>query len=165
MLAWINKFNAGIGKSAACLALAMVVLEFVVVLLRYAFEWGSIALQEGVIYLHASLFMATAAWVLQTDGHVRVDIFYREMAARNKARVNLGGALFLLLPTSLFLLYISWDYVALSWKIREGSKETGGLDAVFLLKSLMPLSAAMLALQALAQAGQAWLDLRGDQHA
>lgn len=161
----MNQFNAVVGKSAAWLALAMVVLEFVVVLLRYAFEWGSIALQEGVIYMHASLFMATAAWVLQNDGHVRVDIFYREMNAANKARVNLFGALCLLLPTSLFLLYISWDYVALSWEIREGSKESGGLDAVFLLKSLMPLTAAMLVLQALAQAGQSLLDLRGESNA
>lgn len=161
MLALINKLNAGIGKSAACLALAMVLLEFLVVVLRYAFEWGSIALQEGVIYMHASLFMATAAWVLQTDGHVRVDIFYREMSVKNKARVNLTGALLLLLPTSSFLLYISWDYVALSWQIREGSKETGGLDAVFLLKSLMPLSAVMLVLQALAQAGQSLAIIRG----
>ena len=165
MIKLINRFNAGVGKSVAWLALAMVLLEFVVVLLRYAFEWGSIALQEGVIYMHASLFMATAAWALQTDSHVRVDIFYREMAPKNKARVNIFGALLLLLPKSLFLLYISWDYVALSWEIREGSKETGGLDAVFLLKSLMPLAATMLVLQALSQAAQAWLDLRCDEHA
>lgn len=165
MLNVINKLNAGIGKSAAWLALAMVVLEFVVVLLRYAFDWGSIALQEGVIYMHASLFMATAAWVLQTDGHVRVDIFYREMSVRNKARVNLVGAVVLLLPTSTFLLYISWDYVAVSWGMLEGSRETGGLNAVFLLKSLMPLSAAMLMLQAIAQIGQSLLLLRGERHA
>ena len=165
MLNLINKFNAGVGKSAAWLALAMVVLEFVVVLLRYAFEWGSIALQEGVIYMHASLFMATAAWALQTDGHVRVDIFYREMAAKNKAKVNLFGALVLLMPVSLFLFYISWDYVALSWEIREGSKETGGLDAVFLLKSLMPLAAGMLVLQAIAQAGQSIVTITGGDDA
>lgn len=138
----------------------MVVLEFLVVLLRYAFEFGSIAMQEAVIYMHASLFMATAAWVLQTNGHVRVDIFYREMSVTNKARVNLFGALVLLLPTSVFLFYISWDYVALSWELREGSKETGGLNAVFLLKSLMPLSAGMLVLQAFAQASQAVLELK-----
>lgn len=165
MLNFINKLNAGIGKSAAWLALTMVVLEFMVVVLRYAFDWGAIALQEGVIYMHASLFMATAAWVLQTDGHVRVDIFYREMTTLNKARVNLLGAFVLLLPTSMFLFYISWDYVAVSWGMLEGSRESGGLDAVFLLKSLMPLSAAMLMLQAVAQIGQSALLLRGAKHA
>lgn len=165
MVTLINKFNAGVGKSAAWLAIGMVVLEFVVVLLRYVFEWGSIALQEAVIYMHASLFMATAAWVLQLNGHVRVDLFYREMSPKNKARVNLLGALVFLLPTSGFLFYICWDYVALSWEIKEGSKETGGLDAVFLLKSLMPLSAAMLMAQALSQAAQSWLEIKSAQHA
>lgn len=165
MLSLINKLNAGIGRSAAWLALFMVLLEFLVVLLRYAFEWGSIALQEGVVYMHASLFMLTAAWALQQDAHVRVDIFYRDMSEKNRARVNLFGALFLLLPTSLFLLYICWDYVSLSWRLREGSKETGGLDAVFLLKSLMPIAASMLALQAVSQAATAALQLRGNQHA
>lgn len=158
---FINGFNAAIGRSTAWLALLMVVLEFVVVLLRYAFEFGSIAMQEGVIYMHATLFMAGAAWALQTDRHVRVDIFYREMTARRKAMVDGLGAVILLLPTAVFLFVISWSYVAQSWQILEGSKETGGLNAVFLLKSLMPLAAGMLLLQALAQAAQSWLVWRG----
>lgn len=163
-LRFINGLNATIGRGAAWLAVAIVVLEFVVVAMRYAFDIGSIALQEGVIYLHATLFMATAAWVLQNDGHVRVDIFYREMSPKRKAMVNGFGALVLLLPTSLFLLAVSWDYVFQSWRIMEGSKETGGLNAVFLLKSLMPLAAAMLSLQALAQLAQSILTLRGVKH-
>jgi len=165
LIALINGFNAAVGRGSAWLALAIVLLEFVVVALRYVFDIGSIALQEGVIYLHATLFMASAAWVLQNDGHVRVDIFYRAMTPQRKALVNGLGALFLLLPTSLFLLWISWDYVLQSWQILEGSKETGGLNAVFLLKSLMPLAATLLSLQALAQLGQSWLQWQGEQDA
>ena len=139
----------------------MVLAEFALVLMRYVLGVGSIWLQESIIYAHAALFMLAAAWTLAADGHVRVDIFYADATPRPKAVVDLLGALLLLLPFTLTLLVLSWGYAGRAWTILEGSRETSGIPAVFLLKTLIPLFAGLLALQGLAQALRAALVLAG----
>ncbi|WP_232059327.1 TRAP transporter small permease subunit [Kineobactrum salinum] len=144
---YIDSFTEVCGRLLTWLVLAMALLTAAVVVLRYGFNTGSIMAQETVTYLHGCLFMLGAAYTLKHDGHVRVDIFYRELGPRGQAWVNcLGGVLFLL-PLGMFILLISWDYVAASWLIRETSPEPGGIPAVFLLKTLLPLLALNLLLQ------------------
>jgi TRAP-type mannitol/chloroaromatic compound transport system permease small subunit len=137
-----------IGRGVSWLTLAMVLLTFTVVILRYGFNQGWIWLQESVTYLHAAIFMVAAAWAFQTDDHVRVDIFYRDSSDKYRDAVNLAGILFLLVPFSLFLLLIGWNYVAASWATMEASREAGGLPFVYLLKSLILVMPALLLLQA-----------------
>ena len=161
----VNRLNELIGRWVSWLTLAMVVVTFAVVLLRYLFNIGWIALQESITAMHALVFMLGAAYTLRHEGHVRVDIFYRKWGERGRAWVNLGGSLLLLLPVCLFIAIISWDYVASSWSLLEGSREAGGLPGVFLLKSVIPLMATLLLLQGLAQAAEAILILRGESHA
>ena len=143
----LGRFIAFAGKSVAWLTVLMVLLTFVIVVLRYGFNLGWIWLQESVTYLHATVFMLAAAWAWQTDDHVRVDIYYRDLSPRQKAAVNLLGTLLFLMPVCIFLLLNSWNYVALSWAGREGSREAGGLALVYLQKSLILLLPAMLLLQ------------------
>ena len=135
------------GRSIAWLTLGMVVITFAVVVLRYGLQTGSIALQESVTYLHAIVFMLGAAYTLKHDSHVRVDIFYQKASRRVRAWTDLLGTLFLLFPTCIFIFTSSLDYVASSWSIHEGSREAGGLDGVFLLKTVIPLMAFLLLLQ------------------
>lgn len=125
-------------------------LTSLIVLLRYGFDVGSIALQESVTYLHAIVFLLGAAYTFVDDEHVRVDIFYSRFNPRQKAWVNAVGGIVFLLPVSLFLLGISWSFVSESWAIKESSGDAGGIAAVYLLKSLLPLAAFTLALQGLA---------------
>jgi TRAP-type mannitol/chloroaromatic compound transport system permease small subunit len=47
---------------------------------------------------------------------------------------------------------LSVPYVARSWSILERSQEASGLPLVFLLKTLIPLFALLMALQGIAQA-------------
>jgi len=136
-----------LGRSVSWLTLVMVVLIFTIVVLRYGFNQGWIWLQESVTYLHALVFMVAAAWAIQTDDHVRVDIFYRDRSARSKNWINLAGTVVFLVPFSMFLLFISWDYVTASWATMESSREAGGLPLVFLLKSLILVMPALLLLQ------------------
>ncbi len=152
-----------VGRSAAWLALALVLVTFAVVMLRYLFQLGWIAMQESILYLHASLFLLGTAYTLRKDGHVRVDIFYRGFSARRKALVDLLGTLFLLLPVCGFLLWASWDYVATAWSIHEGSQEAGGLPYVYLLKTLIPLTALLLIVQGVSQVLYSLSVLASDQ--
>jgi TRAP-type mannitol/chloroaromatic compound transport system permease small subunit len=152
----LDRFNGVIGRAVAWLALAMVLVTFLVVILRYAFDYGSIAMQESVTYMHAVLFMLGAAYTLQQDGHVRVDIFYQGFSRRGRAWVDLLGTLLLLLPVCLFVLASSWGYVTESWAVKEGSREAGGIPAVYLLKTLlvaMPLLVLMQGLVVLIRSG------------
>lgn len=148
----IDRLNAGIGRGAAWLCLLVVAVQFLVVVLRYVFGLGSIWLTESVIYGHAALFMLAAAWTLREGGHVRVDVFYAEAAPRTRAWVDLGGALLLLLPFMAVLFYFAAPYVARSWAILETSRETSGIPAVFLLRTLIPFFALLMMLQGVAQA-------------
>ncbi len=157
----VDGFSDRLGRTVAWLSLGMVLVTCVVVLLRYVFAMGWIALQESVVYMHALLFLLGAAYTLKHDGHVRVDIFYQRMGSRGKAWVNLLGSCLLLMPFCLFILWSSWDYVVASWAVRESSREAGGLPAVFLLKSVIPLFAVILFLQGLALALRSLLVLVG----
>lgn len=145
---WASAFIAWTGRTVAWLSLVMVLVSFAVVVLRYGFNLGWIWLQEIVTYLHATVFMVAAAWALQTDDHVRVDIFYRGHSPRQQALVNLAGTLLFLVPVCVFLLIKGWPYVAAAWSYREGSNEASGLPWVYLLKTLILVMPALLLIQA-----------------
>jgi TRAP-type mannitol/chloroaromatic compound transport system permease small subunit len=159
----IDRANAAIGRVAAWACLYVVLAEFAVVVMRYALGIGSIKLQESVLYAHAGLFMLAAAWTLQVDGHVRVDIFYTQASPRARALIDLVGALVFLLPFAAALFVLSLPYVERSWAILERSPEANGLPFVYLLKTLIPVLAVLLGLQGLAQAIRAALALRGSR--
>lgn len=144
-----DTFSEWSGRAVSWLTLLMVVITFGVVVLRYVFNFGWIAMQESVIYLHGMVFMIGAAYTLKHDGHVRVDIFYQTMKPRNRALVDLLGSLLLLLPMALFIIVVSWKYVSISWGLLEDSPESGGIPAVFLLKTLIPLMALVILIQGL----------------
>lgn len=162
ILKGVDGLMEGIGRLVSWLTLGMVLVTFAVVVLRYAFNLGWIAMQESITYLHAAVFMLGAAFTLRHDGHVRVDILYSKLSQRNQALIDLLGVLFLLLPVCLFILWSSWDYVLESWRLREGSRETGGLPGLFLLKTLIPLMAGLLLLQGLASGLRCLLVLGGN---
>ncbi|MCW8922653.1 MAG: TRAP transporter small permease subunit [Gammaproteobacteria bacterium] len=147
----IERFIDWCGRAVSWLTLFMVVITFIVVVLRYLFDTGWIAVQESISYMHAAVFLVGAAYTLQHDAHVRVDIFYSRFGEQARAWVNLCGALFMLMPFMFFIGWMSWEYVLDSWDVLEGSREAGGLPGVFLLKSLILVMATLLMLQATAQ--------------
>ena len=148
----IDRLNGAIGRAASWCALAVVLIGFAVVLMRYVLGVGSIWLQESILYFHAALFLLAAAWTLQAGGHVRVDVFYAEARPRTRAWIDLVGALILLLPFALVLIRLSVPYAERSWAVLERSQEASGLPLVFLLKTMIPAFAALMTLQGVAQA-------------
>ncbi len=147
----IDAITELLGKAVSWLTLLMVLLTFGIVVLRYGFNLGWIAMQESVLYFHGLVFMLGAAYTLKHDGHVRVDIFYQRYSVKQKAYLNLFGSLILLLPVCVFIFFISFNYVESSWQIMESSSEAGGLPLVYLNKSLILLLAVSLSLQGLAE--------------
>ena len=146
----LDTINAILGGAVRWLALAMLLIQIVVVVLRYGFGFSWIALNESILYLHGALFMLGAGYTLLVDGHVRVDIFYANASPRRKAWVDAAGHVFLLAPSMALLLYWSWPSVRNSWAILEGPISVGGIPASFLLKSLIPAFCVLLLLQSAA---------------
>jgi TRAP-type mannitol/chloroaromatic compound transport system permease small subunit len=132
----IDRLNTAVGRAVAWLALAIVLVQFGLVVARYIFGLGSIWLTETVIYGNAAA------------------------SVRAKAKIDLAGSVLLLLPFALVLVWLSVPYAARSWAILERSQETSGLPLVFMLKTLIPLFAGMMALQGVAQAIRALAVLR-----
>lgn len=159
----IDAINLWTGRILAWLALAVVLVQFIVVVMRYVFGVGSIQMQELIIYMHAFLFMLAAAYTLRVDGHVRIDIFYREATPRRKAWINLLGSLLMLMPVCVLIFWISWPYVSNSWAILEGSRESSGIQGVFLLKTAILVFAAQLFFQGLSMVIHSVLALSGDR--
>jgi TRAP-type mannitol/chloroaromatic compound transport system permease small subunit len=145
----LDKINRQVGRVVMWAALAMVLVQFGIVLLRYVFGFTSIFINETVLYLHASLFMLGAGYTLLMEGHVRVDIFYAPLSSRHKAMVDIFGHLCLMLPALAILLYYSWPSVRRAWSILEGPISVGGVPASFLLKSLIPAFCVLLLVQGL----------------
>ena len=160
----LELISEAIGRTAALLSLLLMLITVVVVIMRYGFEAAylpifgyqisSIALQESVIYLHATLFMLASGYTLKHNEHVRVDVFYRQFSPRTKAYVDIFGALVLLMPVCGFILYTSLDYVDFAWRIKEKSQEAEGLAYVWLLKTLIPTMAIILIFQGILEIGK-----------
>jgi len=144
----LERFIDWTGRMVSWLVLAMVTIMFLVVVLRYVFDTGWIALQESISYFHSIVFLMGAAYTLQQDAHVRVDIFYSRLSNIGKAWVNLLGHIFILLPVMVFIIWISWPYVMNAWEVKESSREAGGLPGVYLIKSLILMMATLLIVQA-----------------
>ena len=149
-----------IGRSTAWLTVGMVLLMALIVALRYLFQTGSIAMQESVIYVNALIFTLGAAYTLKEQGHVRVDIFYNRLGVKQTALVDLLGGLVFLLPFAGFIIWESWDYVSVSWRIKESSAELSGLPYVYLLKATIISLALLLIIQGISEILKAIVSIR-----
>lgn len=163
-LQWIDSLNDFLCRLVSWFTLFMVLLTFLIVVLRYGFNLGWIAMQESVMYLHAMVFLVGAAHTLRVNEHVRVDIFYRGFTPEKQAKVDVFGSLVLLMPVNLFIFFISFDYVMNSWRVLEDSQDAGGLPAVFLLKSLILVFSFTMVLQGIAEVIRNILNISQQSH-
>jgi TRAP-type mannitol/chloroaromatic compound transport system permease small subunit len=150
-----------LARGVMWLALLLVLLQVTVVVLSYAYGTSFIMMQEGVIYIHAILFMLAIGYTFLVDQHVRVDVLYAGWSARRRALVDLLAVLVGVLPFCALVLWASWGYVAVSWRMAEGPMAVGGLPFTPLLKSMIPAMAVLLGLQSLSIAIRCVAVLRG----
>ena len=156
----INQINVTLASVIRWFSLIMVLTTMIIVLLRYVFETGAIALQELVMYLHGFMFLLGIPYGVHKQTHVRVDMIYNRLSHQGKRLVDLAGHILFLLPTALFIFWVSLPYVQSSWQVLEGSAEVGGLPFIYILKTTLPVFAALLVLQALSEIVQSFQQLR-----
>jgi TRAP-type mannitol/chloroaromatic compound transport system permease small subunit len=144
---FFDNVNNNIGKNISWFIILMVIVQLTIVMARYIYGIGFLKLQELLIYLHGSLFTLAAGYTLLNDEHVRVDLIYREASKSYKSIINILGSFLFLIPFCILTFSNSLPYVKRSWKILEGSPETSGLNAVFILKSVLVIFPILLLLQ------------------
>ena len=159
---FIDLLNAFTGKTIAWLTIAMVLVTCIIVVTRYVFDLGSIALQESVMYMHGMVFMLGIGFTLKEKGHVRVDVLYEKFPERTQTLIDIAGHLLFLMPVSIFIFWTSLDYVSFAWSVKETSAQPGGLPGVYLLKLIIPTMAALLFLQGVSELLKSILKLKAD---
>ena len=118
---------------------------------------GAIFLQESVVYLHGAAFLTGLSTPSSTMPTSASTSSTRACRGRSQALVNGLGHTLLLMPLCIAIVVFSWDYAKSSWAVLEGSAEVAGVPAVFVLKTLIPVSAALLFVQA---GSLAWREFR-----
>jgi TRAP-type mannitol/chloroaromatic compound transport system permease small subunit len=147
----LDGFAERTGRAISWLTLALALTGFLVVVMRYVFNSGWIWMQESLTWMHSLVFMLGAAYTLKHDEQVRVDVIYRRLSDRRRAFIDLTGTVLFLLPLCGYIFYESLPYLLSSWSVGERSREASGLPALYLLKAILPLMAALLIVQGLAQ--------------
>tara|TARA_B100000886_G_scaffold302804_1_gene233065 strand:+ start:624 stop:1130 length:507 start_codon:yes stop_codon:yes gene_type:complete len=149
IISFFDKSNRVIGEYISWFIVFMVIIQLTIVMARYIFGIGFLKLQELLIYFHGLSFTLAAGYTLLSDEHVRVDLIYRASSNKYKSFINILGSFFFLIPFCLITYSTSFPYVKRSWKILEGSTETSGLNAVFLLKTALIIFPLLLFIQAI----------------
>jgi len=135
------------GLLARWLSWIWIVLIAVVVLnvtMRYLFGEGRIEFEEIQWHLYAIGFLIGLATCMDSDNHIRVDVFHDRMSLRSQAWIELYGLLLLFFPFVLSVLIFSFSFVEYSFVIDEVSDAPGGLPYRWIIKSFLPLSMVLL---------------------
>ena len=147
----IDKLTDNIANGLLYILIVLILLVFSTVFFRYVFNMSYIIIQEIIMYLHALIFMFGISYALKENSHVKIDVLYNTLNKRTQRVISIAGLVSFILPTALFIIYISIDMVTQSWVILEGSSEAGGLNLVFILKSLIPISGVLIFLQGISE--------------
>jgi len=151
----IDAVNGFIGRVLAWVAVVLVALGVINVVGRYlgahlGMQLSSNAVLEAQTQAFNLIFLLGAAWLLMRGGHIRVDILHSRFGPRLREWVDLVGHVLILIPFSLTMMWLSWDYVMRSWARLEVSPNPGGLP-LYPIKTVILLAFGLLALQGISE--------------
>ena len=153
----IDRFSEAVGKIVAWLILPMVLSLVWEVAARYAFNAPTEWAYDMTFMLYGTFFMLGSAWTLQRGGHIRTDSLYSKWSARTQARVDLVCYLVLFFPALAIFAWLSWEFFVKSYGQNERIVTSPWLPIVWPFKFVMPLAAALLLVQGVAEFGKCWM--------
>ena len=158
---WIDSLNEFVGRGISWITLTVVLVVFVDVVMRYAFNTSFVFVQELEWHLFAVIFLIGAGNTLLKDGHVRVDIIYQRLGAKGQAWVNLVGVIFFLLPGCYMIIATSLNFVTNSFAVMENSPDPGGIPYRYLLKACIPVGFVLILLQGISLGFKSFFTIMG----
>ena len=157
----IDGLNEWVGRGVAWVTLALVLVIFVDVIMRYLFNTSFVFTQELEWHLFGFIFLIGAGYTLLHDGHVRVDIIYQRLGFKGQAWINLIGVIVFLIPGCLMLIITSFKFVLTSFLILEGSPDPGGIPLRFIVKGFIPAGFSLLLLQGFSLGAHSLMQILG----
>ncbi len=150
-----------VGQLAAWLAVVLMLIIVFDVITRRFWVIGSTKLQDLEWHLHAALFLLTLGYAYVEGAHVRIDILHARFGPKTAALVELLGALLMLAPFCLVVLWFGSSFVERSFMMDEGSASQTGLPHRWIIKSFLLFGFALLFLAALGAAARSLATLLG----
>lgn len=147
---WIDALNERVGRTAAWLVLACIVISAANAVARYGLNFSSNAFLEIQWYLYSIVYLCAAGYTLKHDAHVRIDIVSARLSARARAWIDLFGGLAMLLPAATIIFWFGWSASLESFRIGETSLDAGGLLR-WPIKFVVPLAFLLLILQGVSE--------------
>ena len=156
----IDALSIAVGKAVMWLVLVAVLVSTYNAVQRYAFNVSSNAWLEIQWYLYGAIFLLAAAYTLQRNEHIRIDVVASMLSRRTRSWIDLFGHIVFLLPFVILMVELSLPWVELSYARNEVSDNAGGLIR-WPAKALVPAGFALLYLQALSEVVKRVAVLRG----
>ncbi|MFN0192876.1 MAG: TRAP transporter small permease subunit [Aestuariivirga sp.] len=157
----IDLITGLIGYHIRWLILAAVLVSATNAIIRKAFDISSNAWLELQWYFFGAVFMLAAAYVLQNNGHVRIDVVSSRISKRARDWIDLVCHIVFLLPLTLTLIWLGWPFFWEAYRDGEISANAGGL-AVWPAKLFVLAGFVLLFLQALSEIVKRIAVLKGD---
>ncbi|MGF1705552.1 TRAP transporter small permease subunit [Enterovibrio baiacu] len=145
----INRIADALGWVASSLFLLLMLNVFYNVVMRYAFDSVSIALQEMEWHLFSAVFLLGVPYAVKAGGHVRIDVLYERWSEKTQALVDLLGCVLFLMPFAILIVYFGIDFANESLQLGESSGDPGGLPHRWIIKAMIPLSFFFIAVTGL----------------
>ena len=161
----IDTLNEWVGRGVAWVTLGLVLVVFVDVVMRYLFNVSFVFTQELEWHLFGFIFLIGAGYTLLHDGHVRVDIIYQRLGIKGRAWTNLLGVILFLIPGCIMVISTSWQFVANSFSMMEGSPDPGGIPFRFIIKGCIPVGFTLLLLQGISLGLHSFMQITGVEKA
>ena len=146
----VDRVNEAIGKATTWLILVVVVISAGNAIVRYAIDWSSNGLLEIQWYLFSAVFLLCAAYVLNKNEHIRIDVIAGRLSPRAQNWIDVFGIVVFLLPMVIMTMTLSWPVFMNAWHSGETSANPGGLIR-WPVRLLMPVGFFLLLLQGLSE--------------
>ena len=148
---FMDRLSQGVGHAFAwCIVVLTLGISYEVVV-RYAFRAPTTWSFDLSYMMYGALFFMAGAYTLARGGHVRADIFYRLWAPRTQAKMDLVLYFVFFFPGIAALVWAGTEHAEESWRYREVSIFSPAGVPLYPLKTLLPIGAALLFLQGVAE--------------
>jgi len=139
---WADRLMVQVGNVAAWLFPILMIAIVSQVIMRKA-GFNQAWLDDAQWWIYGVALLTGFGYAITTESHVRVDIFHANYNPRKKARIELFGLGWCLLPFLILMIDVLIHYAFTSFVAREGSDSPNGLHGLFMLKMLLPVLFAM----------------------
>ncbi len=145
----IDAISIWTGKTAAWLIVPMFSVLLFEVIIRKVYQ-PTVWANDIATMAYGAHFSLAAAYALSMQKHIRTDFITQHLTLRTQLWLDIVQYLTFFLPGMIMFLWLSWEFAEESWFFKE-SLITSWRPPAYYYKTVIPITAAMLLLQGIAE--------------